>query len=624
MKPRLIFVAVVCLGLVSWRHEPPLSASEAPVYEIDDLGSVGGNFTLPSDINDAGDVVGTVQTATFDFHAFLYTDATGLRDLGTFGGDHWSQAYTINNYGHMTVSRTNRDNSLGAFLYGDDIGAIPVTGLPGAVRVLVAGVNDADQVTGTSVATDTSQTFVWTAATGAQPIASPGNVVFSGGAINIHGQIALSGQVNTDPFVPLFHAFRFTPDLGMLDLATLPGSGRIISVPSSINADGDVVGYFGDASGGSATQAFVYTNRRGMIALGNLGGRQTQANYINDNGAIVGDATPPGSSLHAFLYTPASGVVDLNSLIDSTSGWSLWRAAAINNRGMIVGIGGFGGGVHGYRLRRVRDDSAPDIEAIVSPAPNAAGWNNSPVTVRWSVRDPESGIASSSGCETQALRDDTTGTSFTCNATNSFGGSSSQSVTVRIDRTPPKIDAAVSPQPNAAGWNNSDVTVTWSVRDPETGIVSSSGCDTQTLTNETGGLTLTCNATNGAGESSFRSVTVRIDTTPPVLTCAATPALVWPPNGQMVPVSISVDVADALSGPAGFSLLSYMVSDPDAGPNAVTAFSVGAPSSSGLVEALRRGNGDARVYTFAYRGLDVAGLAGSCTATVVVPHDSKQ
>ena len=71
MKLRLVFLALVCLGLVSWSHVPPLSALEAPLYEIDDLGSVGGNFTLPTDINDAGDVVGSVQTATFDFHAFL-------------------------------------------------------------------------------------------------------------------------------------------------------------------------------------------------------------------------------------------------------------------------------------------------------------------------------------------------------------------------------------------------------------------------------------------------------------------------------------------------------------------------------------------------------------------------
>jgi probable HAF family extracellular repeat protein len=603
----------------------PLSAQGAPAYEIDDLGTVGGNFTLPSDINDAGDVVGTVQTATFDYHAFLYTDASGLRDLGTFGGDHWSQAISINNLGHLTAFRTNSDGSVGTFLYGDDIGTVAVGGLPGASLTMIDTLNDADQVTGYSTIANVSQTFVWTAPTGAQPFGSPSGFVFGGGAINLPGQIALDAVVNADPNFPVYHAFRFTPGSGFLDLGTLPGSGRIVSVASSINADGEVVGYSGDAAGGSPTLAFLYTDRGGMVALDTLGGRQTQANDINDNGAIVGDATLAGSgSLHAFLYTPASGVVDLNSLIDPASGWSLQTATAINNRGMIVGIGAFGGSSHGYRLRRVRDDSAPVIEAIVSPLPNSSGWNTSPVTVRWSVRDPESGIASSSGCETQTVVDDTTGTTFTCNATNPFGGSSSQSVTVRIDRSAPEIDATISPQPNSAGWNSSDVTVAWSVRDPESGIVLSSGCGTQTLVNETGGLTLTCTATNGAGESASRSVIIRIDRTPPVLSCSATPSLVWPPNGQTVPVTIAVNVADALSGAGAFSLQSYTVGDPDAGPNAVTGFTTGTASTSGFVVALRRGNGDARVYTFTYIGFDVAGLAGSCAATVVVPHDSGQ
>jgi probable HAF family extracellular repeat protein len=418
----------------------------------------------------------------------------------------------------------------------------------------------------------------------------------------------------------VYHAFRFTPGVGMFDLGTLGGSSRSLSTPSSINADGDVVGYAYDPAT-VTMKGFLYTDRGGMVALGSLGGRQTIPNDINDNGAIVGDATPPGLSLHGFLHTPAAGLVDLNSLIDSTSGWTLGTAVAINNRGMIVGTGGLGGRSRGYRLRRVRDDSAPEIEAIVSPEPNASGWSSSPVTIRWRVRDPESGIASTAGCETQAVADDTTGITFTCGATNSLGGSSAQSVTVKIDRSGPEIDPSMSPQPNAAGWNSSDVTVTWSIRDPQTGIAASSGCGAQTLTNETGGLTLTCFATNGAGVTSSRSVTVRIDRTRPVLTCAATPSIVWPPNGQMVRVLISVDVADALSGAAGFSLQSYMAGDPGAGVDAVSGFTVGTASSSGLVAALRTGSGDARVYTFTYTGLDVAGLAGSCAATVTVPHN---
>jgi hypothetical protein len=90
----------------------------------------------------------------------------------------------------------------------------------------------------------------------------------------------------------------------------------------------------------------------------------------------------------------------------------------------------------------------------------------------------------------------------------------------------------------------------------------------------------------------------------------------------MVPVSVSVNVADALSGGAAFVLQSYTVSDPAAGANAVSGFTVGTASSSGLVAAQRTGNGDARVYTFTFTGFDLAGLSGTCAATVVVPHDS--
>ncbi len=56
--------------------------------------------------------------------------------------------------------------------------------------------------------------------------------------------------------------------------------------------------------------------------------------------------------------------------------------------------------------------------------------------------------------------------------------------------------------------------VSWSVSDPESGIASSSGCDTTTIDYDTTGTTLTCSATNGAGLSSSGSVTIKRDATP--------------------------------------------------------------------------------------------------------------
>jgi transcription elongation factor len=50
------------------------------------------------------------------------------------------------------------------------------------------------------------------------------------------------------------------------------------------------------------------------------------------------------------------------------------------------------------------------------------------------------------------------------------------SVLVNIDRTPPGIvEKSRTPAANAAGWNNGDVTVTWSCSDALSGAHSSQG-----------------------------------------------------------------------------------------------------------------------------------------------------
>jgi len=109
-----------------------------------------------------------------------------------------------------------------------------------------------------------------------------------------------------------------------------------------------------------------------------------------------------------------------------------------------------------------------------------------------------------------------------------------------FDNTPPDIIPTINPPPNAAGWNKTDVTVSWSVTDLGSGIASKSGCDTQMLTDETAGTVLTCSATNRAGLSGSVSVTIKIDKTPPnppTATVSPTPnAAGW---NNVVPVNVS-------------------------------------------------------------------------------------
>jgi hypothetical protein len=85
-----------------------------------------------------------------------------------------------------------------------------------------------------------------------------------------------------------------------------------------------------------------------------------------------------------------------------------------------------------------------------------------------------------------------------------------------IDETPPEIVAAASPAPNAAGWNNSDVTVSFTCYDKTSGI---DFCSAPAHVQQEGaGQVITGTATDHAGNSASVSATVSIDKTPPVVT----------------------------------------------------------------------------------------------------------
>lgn len=112
------------------------------------------------------------------------------------------------------------------------------------------------------------------------------------------------------------------------------------------------------------------------------------------------------------------------------------------------------------------DRTPPLVTYSIDPPPNAAGWNNTPVQLTWAVSDPESGIASTSGCETRQLAADPTGLTFTCTVTNGEGLSAAVTATVRIDRTPPAVSCGI---PDGL-WHATDVSIACTATDSASGI----------------------------------------------------------------------------------------------------------------------------------------------------------
>jgi hypothetical protein len=167
------------------------------------------------------------------------------------------------------------------------------------------------------------------------------------------------------------------------------------------------------------------------------------------------------------------------------------------------------------------DATPPVISPNVSGTLGNNGWHTSDVAVSWTVTEPDSAISSSSGCGSTTITSDTTGTTLTCTAT-SAGGTASQSVTIKRDATAPTISGSASPAPNANGWNDEDVTVSFTCSDLTSGVAS---CQSpQTLSTEGAGQSASGSATDSAGNGASTTVSgINIDKTAPTASASATP-----------------------------------------------------------------------------------------------------
>lgn len=90
------------------------------------------------------------------------------------------------------------------------------------------------------------------------------------------------------------------------------------------------------------------------------------------------------------------------------------------------------------------DSTPPTITPSVSGTLGTNGWYVSDVGVQWNVDDPDSAVSATSGCDPTTITTDTAGTTLTCSAT-SAGGTSSQSVMIKRDATPPLVTYDMHP-----------------------------------------------------------------------------------------------------------------------------------------------------------------------------------
>ena len=149
--------------------------------------------------------------------------------------------------------------------------------------------------------------------------------------------------------------------------------------------------------------------------------------------------------------------------------------------------------------------SAPIITPQLTGTLGSNGWYVGNVTLSWTVTDPETPVTSTTGCGTIVRSTNTTGTSYTCQAT-SAGGTNSVTVVIKLDKNKPTLLPTVNDtrpllnNPNVAGTANASDTVS--------GVASSSCAVANTST--IGLKTLTCTATDAAGNVGTNTVAYRV------------------------------------------------------------------------------------------------------------------
>ncbi|MFD0715843.1 glycoside hydrolase domain-containing protein [Paenibacillus sp. GCM10027626] len=204
-------------------------------------------------------------------------------------------------------------------------------------------------------------------------------------------------------------------------------------------------------------------------------------------------------------------------------------------------------------------------------------------------------------------------------------------IAIEQDKDAPKTQAAIEPgEPDGDnGWYTTDVSVTLNASDALSGVARTeyrlNGGEWEAYE---GAIAVTAEGKNmleyrsadRAGNiEETRSIVLPIDKTAPTILVKPDQSELWPPNGRMAPIKMTVDAADGLSGISSVALTSIVSSEPD--PDGVAEADYGTNDMEFRLKAARSGSGPGRIYTITYTAVDKAGNTATGTTTVTVPHD---
>ncbi len=281
-------------------------------------------------------VIGHGNVGPLQFHAFRWTAATGLEDIGALPGALNAIPRNASHNGSVIVGYSDA-----AFRWTRSTGMLPLQSSPlytdaygiSADGAVVVGYID-------------NFPFRWTQAGGYETLGIlPGGFHAAAWAVSGDGNVIAGTSFGGGD-----RPFIWTRAGGMQPIGYL-GSGFPLSTSEDISTDGTTI--VGNGYDGSAARAFRWRSSSGLQDIGILSGKtEAEVHGTNADGSVtvgVCWSNQGENTFTATMWSDSNGVVDLNIYLPAIginlAGWNLTSASDVSDDGMTIAGYGIHNGV---------------------------------------------------------------------------------------------------------------------------------------------------------------------------------------------------------------------------------------------------------------------------------------